>query len=99
MSHNMHFFLPKYMCLPLAYSLQRTFKNIHKQGEYGLNPVLLTDHVALWGENRNVKLNYFLFIVKREYLSGSDSFPFTVFEKRNYLKAGIKLVITQCFRS
>lgn len=28
-------------------------KNIYKQREYGINPVLLTDHTALQGENQN----------------------------------------------
>lgn len=74
-------------------------KNIYKQREYGINPVLLTITTQLFRENTKiVKLNYFLSLL-RERLSSSDSSPFTIFEKRNYLKAGIKLVITQYFRS
>lgn len=97
MSYNIHF-SPSAICSPPAYLLQRVLKNIHKQREYGMNPVLLTDHIALQGENQIVKPNYFLSLL-RERLSSSDFFPFTVFEKLNYLKAGIKLVITQYFRS
>ena len=39
-------------------------KTIHKQREYRISPVLLTDHAALQGENQTVKLNYFLSLLR-----------------------------------
>lgn len=61
-------FFPKYCVLTASIFTPEDVKNIHKQREYGINPVLLTDHTALRGENQIVKLNYFLSLL-RESLS------------------------------
>lgn len=61
-------FSPKYCVLTASIFAPENVKNIHKQGECGIYPVLLTDHAALRGENQIVKLNYFLSLL-RERLS------------------------------
>lgn len=38
-------------------------------------------------------------IVKGDAICLAQTLPFTIFEKLNYLKAGIKLIIAQYFRS
>lgn len=45
-------FSPKYCVLIASIFTPENVKNIHKQREYGINPVLLTDRTTLQEENQ-----------------------------------------------
>lgn len=61
-------FFPKYYVLTANVFTPEDVKNIHKQREYRISPVLPSDLASLQGENQVVKLNYFLSLL-RERLS------------------------------
>lgn len=61
-------FSPKYCVLTASVFTPEDVKSIHKQTEYGINSVLLTNLVTLQEENQVVKWNYFLSLL-RETLS------------------------------
>lgn len=81
---------PNTVCLPLAYSLQRMFKTYISRENMGLIQCFSLIR-RLFGEKTEMLSWIASSLLLREYLSGSDSFPFYCLWKTELSKAGINL--------